>query len=191
MFTAHGRFSFTYGVKEMFDPTAFDNIKVVLEGAVYDLDMDGEIRIVDRNDLVNTAKMSRRFAINFQRNMPVASTVTARINLEAGIENLAAELLPEALSGHLSGCFIYLEFFFAHRHILDYGQIEKILSEIWGEGRKIDYEVTFYPLEGENKLHSSVKVEFNRLIQEDQMDDLTSMLSFMIETLDSLEAYLS
>jgi hypothetical protein len=41
----------------MFDPTAFDNMKVVLEGALYDLDIMGEIIITDRNDLFNTAKM--------------------------------------------------------------------------------------------------------------------------------------
>lgn len=36
----------------MFDPTAFDNMKVVIEGAIYDLDLDGEISIIDRNDLL-------------------------------------------------------------------------------------------------------------------------------------------
>ena len=50
----------------MFDPTAFENIKVVLEGAVYDLDLNGEIIIIDRNDLINTAKLSRKYELSFQ-----------------------------------------------------------------------------------------------------------------------------
>lgn len=50
----------------MFDPTAFDNMKVVIEGALYDLDICGEIVITDRNDSFNMAKMSRTFDISFR-----------------------------------------------------------------------------------------------------------------------------
>ena len=32
----------------MFDPTIYDNIKVVLEGAVYDLDLEGKIIITTK-----------------------------------------------------------------------------------------------------------------------------------------------
>jgi hypothetical protein len=35
----------------MFDPTAYDNKKVVTEGAAYDLDLEGQIRVVDRKTL--------------------------------------------------------------------------------------------------------------------------------------------
>ena len=40
----------------MFDPTAYDNLKVILEGAVYDLDLSGELKIIERNDIVDLAK---------------------------------------------------------------------------------------------------------------------------------------
>ena len=49
----------------LFDPTAFDNMKVVLEGAVYDRDLFGDILIVSRDDLVNLATLSRKFTIEF------------------------------------------------------------------------------------------------------------------------------
>ncbi len=34
----------------MFDPTAFDNLKVIVEGAVYDFDLHGDILVTDRKD---------------------------------------------------------------------------------------------------------------------------------------------
>ncbi len=50
----------------LFDPTAFDNMKVVLEGAVYDRDILGDILVVKRDDLVNLATLSRQFMMEFQ-----------------------------------------------------------------------------------------------------------------------------
>ena len=76
----------------MFDPTAFDNMKVVIEGALYDLDLAGKIVIIDRNDIMNIAKMSRRFDVSFT--LPEAR-VTAMIEITSNLINLAAELLPE------------------------------------------------------------------------------------------------
>ena len=51
----------------MFDPTIFDNLKVVAEGAVYDLDLQGEILITNRIDQVDLATLSRYYAITFRK----------------------------------------------------------------------------------------------------------------------------
>ena len=48
----------------MFDPTAFENIRVVLEGIFYDKDLEGSIMIIDRNDIMNTAKLSRTYELS-------------------------------------------------------------------------------------------------------------------------------
>ncbi|UOK56770.1 hypothetical protein MGI18_18515 [Bacillus sp. OVS6] len=50
----------------MFDPTAFDNLKVVLEGAIYDADLGGFITVIGRKDLVDLAAMSRCYQNTFQ-----------------------------------------------------------------------------------------------------------------------------
>ena len=50
----------------LFDPTAFDNMKVVLEGAVYDRDILGDILVVNRDDLINLASLSRQFTMEFE-----------------------------------------------------------------------------------------------------------------------------
>ena len=174
----------------MFDPTAFENIKVVLEGALYDLDIDGQIVITNRNDWINTAKLSRKFEIEFQLLGNEVVPVSAKIELESGLENLAAELLPGSLSEKLSGCNMNLEFSFTHQHkIVDYRNIEKILLDIWGEKRKIVQAVTFYPIQNEKMMKSVATVNFDRLVYEDQIDDLVDMIDFMIATLNRLQSF--
>lgn len=167
----------------MFDPTAFENMKVVLEGALYDLDMDGEITITDRNDFINIAKLSRKYEIYFKI-AQLASRVTARLVLEAGLENLAAELLSSPLSEVRSGCFIYLVFSFEQKQkIIDYDKIDKLLLDIWGANRKITHSVLFYPLQKEKKMYSEILIEFERLVHEEQLNDLAAMIDVMISTL--------
>jgi hypothetical protein len=173
----------------MFDPTAFENIKVVLEGALYDLDLDGEIIITNRNDWINMAKLSRKFEIDFQLPEKNLVPVTARLELESNLDNLAAELLTCALSEKLAGCKLNLEFSFSHQHkIVDYRNIEKILIDIWGNNREMIQAVTFYPLQNEKMMRSVAIIKFDRLIYEDQIDDLIEMIDFIKNTLYRLQS---
>ena len=49
----------------LFDPTAYENLKVVFEGIVYDYDLNEEITIIERNDYINLADMSRTYNLSF------------------------------------------------------------------------------------------------------------------------------
>jgi len=171
-------------VINMFDPTAFDNMKVVMEGALYDLDLSGRIVIMDRNDLVNMAKMSRKFDISFQ--LP-GKTATASIEMESNLVNLAAELIPKSDTSNFAGCTVKLEFSFeSAANVVDYHAIEKIFSDIWGPTRKITQTTHLKPLMNESARHI-ITVEFDRLIGEDQMDDLIEMLDYILTSLDRLQ----
>lgn len=175
----------------MFDPTAFENMKVVLEGALYDLDLSGDILIKDRNDLMNLSKLSRMFEISFSLPNMEDFPVTAKFSLTSKLENLAAELLTSALSESLAGSYIQLEFILQQEHkIEDYRKIEAILSEIWGSNRKITITNHFDSLTGRfNKTIASI--EFARLVREDQLDDLTEMIDVMVMTLNHLQSFSS
>lgn len=172
----------------MFDPTAFDNMKVVLEGALYDLDLKGDIVIADRNDIINTAKWSRLFEAGFT--LPDNNSIMAKFVLKAELENLAAELLPGFLSEQKSGCFIRLSFLLLNEKITDYQKVEKAVSDIWGSNRSINHAVTFDPLHNSSKKKYEITVDFERIISEDQMDDLIEMVDFMIMTLKRLQTFL-
>lgn len=168
----------------MFDPTAFDNMKVVIEGALYDLDIIGEIVITDRNDLINMAKMSRKFDMSFH--LP-NSTVKAKMEMTSNLVNLAAELIPSIQLEPKSGCHLRLQFLIEHEDLeIDFQAVETILQNVWGSTRKITQIVQYHPLENESKHTHVIKVEFERLIGEDQMDDLVEMTEFIITTLKQL-----
>jgi hypothetical protein len=168
----------------MFDPTAFDNMKVVIEGALYDLDIIGEIVITDRNDLINMAKMSRNFDMSFH--LP-NSIVKAKMEMTSNLVNLAAELIPSIQLEPKSGCHLRLQFLIEHEDLeIDFQVVETILQNVWGSTRKITQIVQYHPLEIESKHTHVIKVEFERLIGEDQMDDLVEMTEFIITTLKQL-----
>ncbi|MDQ0197598.1 hypothetical protein [Neobacillus ginsengisoli] len=173
----------------MFDPTAFDNMKVVIEGALYDMDISGEIIIIDRNDIMNMAKLSRRFDICFTLPNSERIPVSAKIEMEAHLINLAAELLTVPQTENEGGCQVRLQFFIEHAENKEnYPTIQKIFMDIWGETRKINQSVQYHPLSNEKKIKNSITVEFDRLISEEQLDDLVEMTDFMITTLKQLQS---
>lgn len=172
----------------MFDPTAFENLKVVIEGAVYDKDLTGEILVTDRNDIINLAKLERTFEISFidQNNMK-KKTTTAILVLEAGLGNLAAELLPAALSEKQAGCLVNVKYICKHQNEISiFNKIQNVLLTIWGDDRTIEQQISFNPFADDDKVSNEIIIHFNRLIYEDNIDDLTDMVDFMIESLREL-----
>ncbi|MED3625066.1 hypothetical protein [Neobacillus thermocopriae] len=175
----------------MFDPTAFDNMKVIIEGALYDHDMAGDINIIDRNDWVNIAKMSRQFNISFTFPQDSKRTTSATIELQSGVSNLAAELTPEFVTSKLSGAFVKLFFTLHHPNETNYYQvIETIILDIWGHSRTITQQVEWNPLNSQETIKNVVTIDFNRMITEEQMEDLLEMTRYMIITLEKLYEFL-
>lgn len=172
----------------MFDPTAYENMKVVLEGAIYDRDLHGEISIIDRNDVVNTAKLSRSYELTFFQNLSAA--VQCQIKLEAGLENLAAELLPQGQERKLAGAALSVLFRFKHKETEGlHEMIDKELEGIWGEDRSFDQKVSYHPLEQEELMTTEITIHFNRLIFEEQIDDLIEMMDYCLETIQVLQPF--
>ncbi|KAB2338208.1 hypothetical protein F7731_01165 [Cytobacillus depressus] len=171
----------------MFDPTAFENMKVVVEGALYDLDLSGELLIIDRNDFINTAKLSRRYEVTFSKERDGMNSVQCTFIMEASLENLAAELLPSAQSDRLSGCHLFVKFSFNHQNeFAIFQRIEKELQDIWGNDRTIKQSIIIDPFQSEEWIKNETMVSFNRLVYEDQMDDIITMIEYMDKSLDKL-----
>lgn len=177
----------------MFDPTAFENMKVVLEGAIYDYDLDGNILVIDRNDLINLAKLSRTYEVEFQLVDPVCeSKNTAKIVMTAALENLAAELLSSALSTQKAGCEVSLRF---HVELEDdpnlIEEIHSLIMAIWGTDRSIQHEMVIDPFSDHEVILNTITLTFNRLVFEDQINDLFEMIGYMIKTLQQIDVLLS
>ncbi|TKC19623.1 hypothetical protein [Robertmurraya kyonggiensis] len=172
----------------MFDPTAFENMKVVMEGALYDRDIGGEIAITDRNDLMNLAKLSRVYEVTFTES--ANSAVQCTLILQANLENLAAELLPSNQEGQSAGAHLTILFKMRHENRQElHEEIEEELTRIWGSDRSIKQKVSFNPMEKSNEIMKEITIEFNRLILEDQIDDLFMMVDYILDSVKKLKQF--
>lgn len=174
----------------MFDPTAFENMKVVIEGALYDLDLDDDIQVLDRNDIVNMAKLSRTYDVTFS--MKNKESVQCTFSLEAKLENLAAELLPLLQSKKLAGSYLSIKFGVTHQSQDEiHEMLEKELADIWGNDRSYKQMISFEPLHRSKRLRTEIFIDFNRLVLEDQIDDILHMIDYMILSLERINNFLN
>lgn len=172
----------------MFDPTAFENMKTVVEGAIYDKDLDGLFTILDRNDHMNLSKLSRTYDITFA----LKNQTNAKIIFEitANLQNLAAELLSIDKSNHLIGAQVTIRIVMRHEYKLSICQeLQDRMEKIWGMEHPIVQEIRFDPLHFDNIVDNCTAIHFNRVVMEEQMDDLISMIDYMEESLWNLNSF--
>ncbi|WP_400241879.1 hypothetical protein AB3U99_14115 [Niallia sp. JL1B1071] len=169
----------------MFDPTAFENMRTVMEGLIYDRDLDGDIVVIDRNDLFNSSKLTRNYTITFRLKNQQNAKIT--FELSADLQNLSAELLASTNKENLIGSSIYIHLYLRHKKSESlYPMLQNIVEDIWGKDMKITQEISFYPLDAEQIVNNHITIDFKRLITEEQIDDMITMMEFMEKTLLSL-----
>lgn len=173
----------------LFDPTIYDNIKVVLEGEIYDLDLSGKVNVVDRQDLVNLALMTRRFIIKFNL-VESNKEINAEINLFADTGDLSREILDYS-DGEKPGCEIIIKFItFVTSPDNQCSAIEEALNNIW-DYRPTIIQVISYKYDKINntatKLKNEIKLSFGRKIDEDNIKDIHNLLEYTIRSLEALD----
>lgn len=179
----------------MFDPTIYENIKVVIQGAVYDLDISGKILITDRNDWVDLSRMSRSFSIEFREK--IAGNATATLQLNASFAELAAEI--HEIEPHQAGSQLYVIF---NRTCSSENENLRELHEkvqmIWGSRPQITHQwIKSWgiddvpsPLESITDTYEHRMVlNFNRRINENQISDIPEILQFIVDTLEVLNSH--
>ncbi|WP_010283946.1 hypothetical protein [Bacillus timonensis] len=165
----------------MFDPTVFDNLKVVIEGALYDLDLVGQLLIIDRQDQVEMAKMGRHYRIVFKDK--TINEIHAYIDLKIDLDNLVTELRTQ--DERNPGCHLEIGFVMNLESLNACLDIERVLTTIWGDNREIQQEISFQ-FGTENHYLNNSKIIFHRLIHEDNIDDLLEMIDYMIDSIQQL-----
>ncbi|NDI35523.1 hypothetical protein [Chengkuizengella sediminis] len=174
----------------MFDPTIFDNIKVVLEGIVYDLDLEEIIQITDRKDQVDLASMSRMYSIQFSNKQN--KKISAQCSLSTSVEDLSMEILEHDV--HQPGCKLEVNF------VIDFvGQsidavsnqaqiIEKTLQKIWDNRPHITQKFSFESNQEVSGvlIQNEIKLDFKRKINENQLSDLEVLIDQVILSLNTL-----
>ena len=167
----------------MFDPTIFDNLKVVIEGAVYDLDSVGVILVTNRSDQVELATMSRYYAIQFREQYSDGESM-AEVQLFAETEDLVAEIFE--MEDRFTGCRLKIRF---DTSVInpeqDCPQIKSLLEEIWENNPKIVQQITFtYEDEEEPQLYrNQITLDFGRKINEQQIEDMGTFIDHVLHSL--------
>lgn len=167
----------------MFDPTIYENIKVVIEGAVYDLDLSGMIAVTDRSDRIDLSTMSRYYSIQFK--LP-EGTVSAELRLYAGISDLAAEILN--LEHESYGCKLAVCYISEMTEIDEACQrIEIAMKHIWGIHIPIEQEISFSFHVPPRKYTNRILVRFDRTVTENQIEDIPNLMEHVLKSLQALE----
>ncbi|GLV66172.1 hypothetical protein Bmyc01_48410 [Bacillus mycoides] len=173
----------------MFDPTAFENLKVIVEGAVYDFDLHGDILVTDRKDVMDLASLSRMYSISFQLTEPFKTMVEATFSLSVDAKNLSGEILE--VPQFIPGCEMKLEFSFEmEQPEVGCEEIETLLHSIWGKERMITQKISYEYNKQAISYHNKVEVLFQKAITEDHVDDLIAVISHMIETVRTIQHFL-
>ncbi|PGL69926.1 hypothetical protein [Bacillus sp. AFS055030] len=168
----------------MFDPTAFDNMKVIIEGLIYDKDLDGEYEIVDRNDFVNLSKMDRLFSIQFKKLNKSNRTTTCTFSMRT----TASELYNELINGNTEvGSYIEIEFTFPKLVEIEIIQRSLVLFQ-----NKTNEQFTpFYNIKqsilDKNTIESSINIKFQNKMTEDDFDlieELVHITEIMLQWYD-------
>lgn len=169
----------------MFDPTIYENMKVALEGAVYDLDLAGDILVTARKDIVDLATMSREYRIEFQdREVRGSEQPSARMVLHASGSDLAGEVLELAPLERL-GCLLRVSFALYVDSPAECEDIQDVLADVWGNRPEIRQSLSFVydPAGGPVRYENTVTLDFGRKINEDNMEDIVSIVDHTVLSL--------
>lgn len=169
----------------MFDPTIYDNLKVVFEGALYDLDSSGRVHVSGREDIVDLATMSRAFRMQVEK---MDGRCKAQVELTSGLLDFAGELRRVRLADEVPGCMLRLSFHLQEYMAEDCQAIDSYLVAIWGEAAEVVHERTTRLMpEQANAGRYQIDLRFRQKINEDNMEDVEPLLEHLVATLDDLE----
>lgn len=155
----------------MFDPTIFDNLKVVLEGGIYDLEQNSQMIILDRKDMLDLAAMTRTFQMEMTQ-LDFINTATYTIELHSNLIDFAVELTELRLADGLNpGCRISVHYIFRINEMISQEMVEKIKHILKKNlGEDIHFKITF-EWEYECKTEKQKKCVHLSVVLQNKIDD--------------------
>ncbi|RXJ00406.1 hypothetical protein DS745_12825 [Anaerobacillus alkaliphilus] len=169
----------------MFDPTIYENLKVVVEGEIYERDLNGEIVIIDRQDCVNLATMSRYYAITFQL-LGTSPLYKATIRLEAESADLYGEILENEKH---PGCNLLLSVRGPIKEVeVLPASFQDRLASLWDNRPKISQQISFdWNKNKQPQYYLSTTLQFDRKINESHISDFPEIISLLQGSLELFE----
>lgn len=169
-----------------FDPTAYENFKIIIEGSLYDADFTGDIKVINRSELVDLAILSRTFEMQFA--LPESSGLIGGIQIRASLKNLADEILFHNDNLAAADIQVYFQYEEKDESKEEHANaLAKALQHIWGNEREILTSITkHYRNQAFEHLLNKLTVSFKRPVREEQADDLYELVDFAIQSLKKL-----
>ncbi|MDQ0257912.1 hypothetical protein J2S74_005375 [Evansella vedderi] len=168
----------------MFDPTIYDNLKTVLEGHVYDLDLSNRIQVVNRNDRIDIATMSRSFCIQFRTSKQDYKYPLSEIKLDFSHSDYTQEMFHGNVEG--SGCMIQINLYTnIHNIQTECTEIKTYLKELWNNQAIISQEIS-YSYGNEGDMNNKINLNFQRKINESHINDLESIVTYTVRSMEYL-----
>ncbi len=162
----------------MFDPTVFDNLKVVIEGYIYDMDLENQIAVIDRSDIIELATMSRKYSISYKGIKK--KRMTAKLQIEMPHHELSGELLQTKVK---PGCIVKLSLY-ETQGTKEYDELlYKKMKKSWGEKHTVTLILTKKLTATSCSYHHKYQVEFETLFGEDEMEELLHIVDHSIALL--------
>jgi hypothetical protein len=173
----------------VYHPSVYDNLKVVLEGAVYDLDFSGAIEIVNRKDLVDLAVIERNYSIDFLVS-GISESFKGNLLLSTNLENYATEKLkdnPEAAGSKLS---IHIETP-VYEIETDCKQLQAILKKWTEEDLKGDVQqkLTYIYGESRNVFHNTISIHLQKPFSEEEPERFALIMEQVITSMKEMNEY--
>lgn len=170
----------------MFDPTVFDNLKTVLEGAVYEYDLEGGFQITDRHDQVDLAHLSRHYSLTFQN---TDSTVSGTIHLTNPETSWTGEILEN--NEQALGCQLNLAF------VLPVTDIESQCSalrfqmnKLWRHYKaQISQDISYTYSQPDPSFTNTIRIHLPDDIDESFIMDIPGLIQLLHQTLHTLESF--
>jgi hypothetical protein len=173
----------------VFDPTAFDNWKVVVEGALYDLDREGQLCVVGREDLVDLAQMSREFRIRVRE---AESTSQAEMQLYSSMTDFFGERHEAILSDNYpAGIRMNWVLTLPGERLKDAQELHDRLESMWHTEAEIRHSVRVNidprnPPDPASEHDSEyiIRIDFREKWSEDKLEHCDTLLDRLLSTLE-------
>lgn len=158
----------------MFDPTAFDNIKFMIQAEIYDRDLAGLFHIHGRTDTIDLANLSREAVITFS--LKESEQLRVSLIVGADLEKLAGELLP--LSGAIPGVSLHILYRGTEQNLTAADMA--LLEKVWGTERRYERKKIE---SNQSETMCEWHVYFERMITEEMMAEFGDLISFIADSL--------
>ncbi|MFC7370559.1 hypothetical protein ACFQPF_02585 [Fictibacillus iocasae] len=169
----------------MFHPSVYDNLKVVLEGAVYDADFEEKIIITGREDLLDMASAARKYKVSFSLKNG-SHDMTGYVSISSSLEDLYQEKindLPEK-----AGCSFEYGLTLSVMDIdEDCLSIQHILAPVYGLDAHVQQDLLYQFGKPRGSYENRVRIAYNQPMCENDIPFLEESLPIFIKVMAEIQ----